>query len=64
MRPLCRRAEPFATVSNETMIQQLVPLSKALAAARNDAKETCEAIQGVRMEVMAHSFMVLVEAES
>ncbi len=39
--------EPFATVSHEMMIQQLEPLDKALAAARNDAKETCEAIQSV-----------------
>ena len=41
------RQEPFATVSNETMIQQLAPLEKALTAARNDAKETVMALQQV-----------------
>ena len=38
---------PFAAVSNESMIRGLVPLDKALTSARNDAKETCAAIQGV-----------------
>ena len=42
---------PFAAVSNESMIRGLVPLDKALTSARNDAKETCAAIQGVRMDV-------------
>ncbi|KAG1669975.1 hypothetical protein FOA52_016236 [Chlamydomonas sp. UWO 241] len=42
--------EPFAAVSNETMIQQLVPLDKALMAARIDAKEVVDAIQNVLMD--------------
>jgi hypothetical protein len=45
------RQEPFSTVSNEMMIQQLVPLGKALTAAKNDARETCEAIQSVSVAV-------------
>ena len=38
---------PFAAVHNESVIKQLVPLDKALVAARTDAGETSAALRSV-----------------
>lgn len=38
---------PFAAVGNESVIKQLVPLDKALVAARTDAGETSAALRSV-----------------